>query len=804
MALFEITSSNTDVDIQKLKIEIESAVNILSAKVLSIEPGATEVKITIDAPATTSSTQLNDLKTLIIDAHDSLQRKRILVYDLPDHTGSASNKDYVDLKSSDTLDSAKQYTDQEIAKLVNSAPALLDTLGELSDALGDDPNFATTVAGQIGAVNTEIDSLENRIIDLETGAGTIGTDLTVLTQRVDQIQYNDIIVLQSDMTLKANRSELSAVATTGSYYDILNLPIFSTVATSGSYNDLLNLPNFATVATTGSYNDLLNTPTLFGGSYNDLTDKPVLADVATTGSYNDLLDKPVFAAALDDLTDVTVGSVTKGQLLVNNGTVFTNTNTIEASGSSATPLILKAATSQSADIFDIKNSSDISIFEINSLGQIAASTDRTSLVIKGASGITNSDLFQVTDSSSNILLAVRHHSTDTVQRWMSVATRLGVGSNDRPGVSLNVHNSSGSTIFQMTTSSESPAFEGGFRIFYNGTDVIQKICPASGKIIFYTGGGNANRVQIDSAGLLTCGYGVVINSGAAGTKGLLVKGAASQTANLIEAQNSSGTVVASIDASGNIISPTITSLQSQIAAGASSPTGSVIAFAGSSAPSGWLLCNGSAVSRTTYAILFGVIGTTYGVGDGSTTFNIPDLRSRIPVGKGDTVNSTLGQTDGVAEGSRSLTHTHNVTTLGHYHSTTSGNTLTAAGQSLSGVSRTASGTVGGSDGAHMHSIANRSGNANVGAAGVLAVLRGGSTGQGGATGADLGGTNEGGHGHGHSLSTNIDHTHSASSVTGDIGKLAAAGGVDGSVNQTVTSTTANNNNYILLNYIIKT
>lgn len=57
-----------------------------------------------------------------------------------------------------------------------------------------------------------------------------------------------------------------------------------------------------------------------------------------------------------------------------------------------------------------------------------------------------------------------------------------------------------------------------------------------------------------------------------------------------------------------------------------SPTGAVIAFVGVSAPSGWLLCQGQAVSRTTFSILFTLIGTTYGTGDGSTTFNVPDLR----------------------------------------------------------------------------------------------------------------------------------------------------------------------------------
>jgi microcystin-dependent protein len=65
------------------------------------------------------------------------------------------------------------------------------------------------------------------------------------------------------------------------------------------------------------------------------------------------------------------------------------------------------------------------------------------------------------------------------------------------------------------------------------------------------------------------------------------------------------------------------------------PAGSLLPFAGSSAPDGFLLCDGSAVSRSTYSALFSAIGEAYGVGDGSTTFNLPDLRGRIPVGKDD-------------------------------------------------------------------------------------------------------------------------------------------------------------------------
>lgn len=62
------------------------------------------------------------------------------------------------------------------------------------------------------------------------------------------------------------------------------------------------------------------------------------------------------------------------------------------------------------------------------------------------------------------------------------------------------------------------------------------------------------------------------------------------------------------------------------------PAGVVMPFAGATAPGGWLLCEGQAVSRATYKRLFQAIGTAFGVGDGSTTFNIPDLRGRVAIG----------------------------------------------------------------------------------------------------------------------------------------------------------------------------
>lgn len=76
------------------------------------------------------------------------------------------------------------------------------------------------------------------------------------------------------------------------------------------------------------------------------------------------------------------------------------------------------------------------------------------------------------------------------------------------------------------------------------------------------------------------------------------------------------------------------------------PAGIVMPFAGSTAPQGYLLCDGSAVSRTDYSDLFTAIGTTYGAGDGETTFNVPDLSGRVVLGVSQ--SHALGTTGGEA------------------------------------------------------------------------------------------------------------------------------------------------------------
>lgn len=173
------------------------------------------------------------------------------------------------------------------------------------------------------------------------------------------------------------------------------------------------------------------------------------------------------------------------------------------------------------------------------------------------------------------------------------------------------------------------------------------------------------------------------------------------------------------------------------------PAGAIIDYAGSSAPDGWLLCYGQAVSRATYADLFSAIGTTYGAGDNSTTFNLPDKRGRVSAGKDDMGGSsanrltdqsggldgdTLGDTGGAETVTLALTeipsHDHggSTSTSGtHNHNDGTHTYLLKPPYvgSITGGDTTGSGTeqaVGGGDGAaiqdsgsHSHTITSAGG-----------------------------------------------------------------------------------------------
>jgi microcystin-dependent protein len=210
-----------------------------------------------------------------------------------------------------------------------------------------------------------------------------------------------------------------------------------------------------------------------------------------------------------------------------------------------------------------------------------------------------------------------------------------------------------------------------------------------------------------------------------------------------------------------------------------SPTGSIIIWAGGTAPTHWLLCNGATVSRTTYARLFAAIGTTYGAGDGSTTFAIPNLMGRVPFGKDpdQAEFNSLGETGGTKTLTIAIAnlpaHTHSID---HNHAEVTSSTDS---HSHSGTTSTA--------GSHTHTVS------DAGDGAVTVGTSGTTTGVANNVFATRTTSSNGSHSHSFSTSTDShSHTVNLPNFTGTSGSTGS-----GTALPSLPP-------YIVLNYIIKT
>lgn len=206
----------------------------------------------------------------------------------------------------------------------------------------------------------------------------------------------------------------------------------------------------------------------------------------------------------------------------------------------------------------------------------------------------------------------------------------------------------------------------------------------------------------------------IITPGNSADKGLLIKGVASQSGLLFEVQDSTATSKFSITAAGVVTALTLNAstaltaptlspgtsttgvattafVSAAVVAGTPSgiPAGVMAPYAGTAAPSGWMLCDGSAVSRATFSALFTALGTAFGAGDGSTTFNVPDTRSRSLMGVGTGAGLTARAL--AATGGTETVTLDNTMLPSHNHGAVTGSTTPG---SISSASTIATGSIG--------------------------------------------------------------------------------------------------------------
>ena len=217
-----------------------------------------------------------------------------------------------------------------VASIVDTAPTTLDTLNELAAALGDDPNFATTVTTSLGLKANSADlaavatsglysDLNGAYADADAIAAVTGSDLDM---GANKILYSNVYAAELDLPTAANYHGMFAhVHATGRGY-FAHAGSWIALANQSELAAKADTSSLATVATTGAYSDLIGTPNIsavgYSNSYTDLDNLPTLSTVAGTGDYNDLLNTPVVPASINDLTDVdtTTSAPADGQALV--------------------------------------------------------------------------------------------------------------------------------------------------------------------------------------------------------------------------------------------------------------------------------------------------------------------------------------------------------------------------------------------------------------------------------------------------------------------------------------------------------
>ncbi len=543
----------------------------------------------------------------------------------------------------------------------------------------DTITFPMDLKGSVRAASTANIAIASALINTAVidGVTVVTGDRVLLKNQTTTSQNGIYVVVASGAASRSTDADVSAEVTP-------NMFVFVEEGTAnGDTQWVLTTNAPITLETTAlTFSQFGTAPGMGIQTLNALASTSQTLAVGTTGT-----DFAISSSSSTHTFNIPDASATARGLITTGAQTVTGTKTIQTSAAANKGLIVKGAASQTANLLELQNSAGTAVAQFTNAGAVtfastvtAAGTSYMPALYFGANGAG----LQILHGSSSVNGVALGRDATVGESGLSLGSYMTAGTNQ-----MRLGWGGGGTGYSFTGLS-------------SGAVGLGTLSP----------GGQFHVVAKSDM------------------KGLIVQGAASQTANLLELQNSAGTALVSVTSAGVLSSavatgtaPFIVASTTQVAnlnaatAGNAStvttnanltgvvtstgnataiadaalsiaktsglqaaldaiiPTGMMAPYGGASAPSGWLLCDGTAVSRSTYSTLFTALSTSYGAGDGTTTFNLPDLQRRVPVGRL-VGTDALGNTEGIASASRLLTHTHKISA--HYHSMGAGADLNIA------------------------------------------------------------------------------------------------------------------------------